>query len=219
MPHTGESGVGAGSPDPSSPSRSAGQVTAAAAGRMLATWEPREVDTEQKRHGPTQVPGLGHSPAWRSWASLRGSEAGRGGCGPGLGCRRALPTSWDGPGGGRGPQTKLSGRRRGKEYNSLSQMTRAPGALGSQLYVLQEPKQSQREQRWGGRARPPGWGVSPLPGHVVLVWASVQSTLPHGAGTPSHPPPSPSGGATVRAPPEPLSQTVWKVEPGWSEGL
>lgn len=43
-------------------------------------------------------------------------------------------------------------------------MTRAPGTLGSQLYALQEPKQSQREKRWGGRARPPGWGVSLLPG-------------------------------------------------------
>ena len=39
-------------------------------------------------------------------------------------------TSRDGPGGGRGPQTKLSGRRRGKEYNSLSQNDTRPRSAG-----------------------------------------------------------------------------------------
>lgn len=95
----GERGVGAGSLDPSSPGRAPtlpGNSQGAAScsrqqplsGRTLATRERQEVDAERKRHGAhagaccgyrclgSGAARPGHSPAWRSGASLGDGQKG-----------------------------------------------------------------------------------------------------------------------------------------------
>lgn len=76
------------------------------------------------------------------------------------------PQPRDDPGGSYGHQTKLNGKWKEREYNSLSQNDMNPQTLGSQLYAFQEPKgKSQSGQCWGGARSAPSRRMSLLLGH------------------------------------------------------
>lgn len=65
-----------------------------------------------------------------------------------------LPNSGHDPGGSYGHQTKLSGRGKGREYNSLSQNYMNPQNSGiSALCLSGAKRENQSGQNWGGRVR------------------------------------------------------------------